>query len=939
MRKALLFIFILSNTILFSQSGTVSGTLIDSNGPLLLASITVKESQEKTQTDFDGNYTIACNVGDILVLRYPRYMTQEILVTEDMLAEAYKKTIVLIKSKPVYEIQNNSYRDSLRTLSKQAIFNPEDQKPIQKKHYGYLKNIQDLARIQVTDTKIKFYQQKPRFYNYEIEYTGGTAQRFIQNKNLPKLQNLFAQGSNSLDWEGPETGTLFSFGPRLSTLGFDNSTYDYDTNGRLIPLETNPSNPAIAYPNNLFQNSHKNEHHIRFSIDNEDFRSLSANFKYGTTKDLFGQENTQNILAGATYSRNGQQWDIDSSIKYGFTIDRQPNINGFQNLLIFQNYITPSSFDNTQGTSLPTGEQRSFAPETYNNPLWLLSENQNRSSNSVFSTAIDVERSFTDDLKLTVGGSYIDNLNKQRFGLPRGTAGFLDGYRSQKNIDNTKVEGFAKFTTDFEINDDIDVTSLSRLSISNEQLDYDFNEVMGFNTLSRKRTLERTNYELLHTITFEIPIFNYQDVDLTLGNISYISTLQEDALWQPNIKIYTNLKFLLEDLYILDFINYWGVSAGYSLSNADSPLLYGNTSHNSLGFLPENTLRYTANNDLFTEASLQLEDITRSEIGSDFRFFRNRLSLDTSYFTEVRSNAIFPVFNNDYALSNVATIENEGIEVHVGFKPISKDKTEWETGIVFSKNRTNVTEIRTDNPRIPISGFSTISQNLIVGQPAGILVGSAFQRNANEQILIDDSGYPIVDLDQQIIGDPTPDFQIGFSNTFKVGEQLEITFTVDWRQGGDIWNGTQQVLNYFGRSQESARQREIQGFIFDGVTTAGATNTTPVTFLDSNQDVLSNRWTRYGFSGVGESGIVDGTYLNLTDAIIAYDFIKKTKGYQYKTFKSIKLILYGHNLFTYSKYDGASPYTALFDGVSAQAINFFNTPLASEIGFKLNLKI
>lgn len=938
MRKIVAFIFLLSHTILFSQTGTVTGILEEENGPLPGASILVKGTQKGVQTDFDGKYSIECTVGDVLVITYVGFKAQEILVTEDMFSDVFEEPIVLIKSKPVRTILNGDYSGNLRRMPEKLIFNPQHQTTIQKKHYGSSRDLNDIARIKVKDNKIKLYHRKPSLYLYEIEYLGGTTQRFVQHNNLPKFQTIFAQGSNGIDWEGPETGTIFSFGPRLSSLGFDNSTYAYDTNGRLVPFEVSEGSPAIAYPNELFQNTYKNEHYIHFSINNENFRTFSTHFKHTTINDLFGREKAQNIIAGANYSRKGQQWSLDSSIKYGYTSDDQPNINGFQNLLLFQNYITPSSFDNTQGSVLPSGEQRSFAPGVYNNPFWLLDTNQNTASSSNSSIALDIKRHFSDNLELTLGGVYIASRNKNRFALPAATVGFLNGSSSQKNIDNTKLEGFARFTTDFDLSSDIQVYSTSHLSISNEQLDYDFNEVVGINTLSRKRTPERTNYEFINSLSFKYS--DFLDTELTLGNASYTSTLQEDALWQPSIKLYTNLRDLLHDeLYILYFINYWGASAGYSFSNATSPLFYGNTSHNSLEFLPENALSYTANNDLFTEASLQLEDITRYEIESDIRLLRHRISLGVNYFSEERSNAVFPVLNNNYTLANVATIENKGLEAHFGVDIIKNEKISWNTNTVFSKNRTKVTKINSSESRIPISGFSNINQNLIVGQPAGVIVGSAYQRNANGQILIDDTGYPIVHPEQQIIGDPTPDFQLGFSNNFDIGEQIKIAFTIDWRQGGDIWNGTQQVLNYFGRSQESAQQRNIQGFIFEGITTDGTTNTTPVTFLDPTQDAFSNRWTRYGFSGVGESGIVDGSYINLKNITVSYDFIKKKEGYQYKTLKSVKLIFYGNNLFTYSKYDGASPYTALFDGVSAQALQFFNTPLVSEVGFKLNLKI
>ena len=55
--------------------------------------------------------------------------------------------------------------------------------------------------------------------------------------------------------------------------------------------------------------------------------------------------------------------------------------------------------------------------------------------------------------------------------------------------------------------------------------------------------------------------------------------------------------------------------------------------------------------------------------------------------------------------------------------------------------------------------------------------------------------------------------------------------------------------------------------------------------------------------------------------------------------REIKLSAYAHNLFTWTKFDGASPYRSLFDTASGQSLNFFNMPITTEVGFKMNLKI
>ncbi len=64
---------------------TVSGTLTDeqSGDPLIGASVLIKGTTSGTVTDFDGKYSLQANNGDILVVSYTGYTTQEITVGPD----------------------------------------------------------------------------------------------------------------------------------------------------------------------------------------------------------------------------------------------------------------------------------------------------------------------------------------------------------------------------------------------------------------------------------------------------------------------------------------------------------------------------------------------------------------------------------------------------------------------------------------------------------------------------------------------------------------------------------------------------------------------------------------------------------------------------------------------------------------------------------------
>lgn len=69
----------------FSQSITVNGVVKDKTGEAVIgANIVVKGTTNGTITDFDGNFTLQANKGDIIVFSFIGYKSQELPATEQM---------------------------------------------------------------------------------------------------------------------------------------------------------------------------------------------------------------------------------------------------------------------------------------------------------------------------------------------------------------------------------------------------------------------------------------------------------------------------------------------------------------------------------------------------------------------------------------------------------------------------------------------------------------------------------------------------------------------------------------------------------------------------------------------------------------------------------------------------------------------------------------
>ena len=63
----------------FAQGITVKGVVKDNTGePVIGANVLVKNTTNGTITDFDGNFTLNANKGDIVVISFIGYKTQEL---------------------------------------------------------------------------------------------------------------------------------------------------------------------------------------------------------------------------------------------------------------------------------------------------------------------------------------------------------------------------------------------------------------------------------------------------------------------------------------------------------------------------------------------------------------------------------------------------------------------------------------------------------------------------------------------------------------------------------------------------------------------------------------------------------------------------------------------------------------------------------------------
>jgi hypothetical protein len=242
-----------------------------------------------------------------------------------------------------------------------------------------------------------------------------------------------------------------------------------------------------------------------------------------------------------------------------------------------------------------------------------------------------------------------------------------------------------------------------------------------------------------------------------------------------------------------------------------------------------------------------------------------------------------------------------------------------------------VLDVKAGYDQTPIAGFSNIYTAIVKGAPLGSIVGTRFMRNENNKLLIGADGFPLVNSKPAVIGNPLPDFIMKMTNNIS-WHRWTLDVNWEWKKGGKMWNGTQAVLDYYGRSAATTSARNITGFIFDGVLEDEKPNNISVAFYDVNKPVEQNRWVRYGHSGVGEEYIQRADVLRLNNISIKYQ--QRVNKY----IQNFSVSLFAANLIVYTPYKGADPSQLLYDYSNANGLDFFNLPSLKTFGCNVSIQ-
>jgi len=752
---------------------------------------------------------------------------------------------------------------------------------------------------------------------------------------LPDFQTVYAQGERGVYGEA----TPLSWGPKIqgqtvySNAAGKNVTLSvYDPRKQFLQT-------GVTRNNNVSLSHSFNKSNIFLSAGHSLQTSIVPNQEYEKTNFRFNG-NTQVT----------EKFNAGVNISYNKTIGNVPFAGQDGNNPIFSLFHAPVSWD-LKGygyVNSVTGKQLNFRGGSFDNPYWSVYKSSAKTSSDRFIASLSLGYDLTNWLKLTyrLGNDYFVDNRVIFKDIYSGTQ--PKGYLSYDDIKRNELTSTLMANINTNINDNLALIVI---------LGQDYNKRTQRNSIVTGTALAAPGLINANNIAASDPPYNHEtkrtlfgffgDVSLSYKNYLFLNLVGRYEMASTLPKNNRNYfypgvsgSFVFSDAFNINknILSYGKVRAGISRTARDAdPYLviqaYEKAKYDD-GFVPGVTFPF--NNDFGTfvgytvantwnDPDLKPEFTTEYEVGTELRFLRNRIGLEFTYFENKNTDGIIglrisPASGAVKSIENTGQTSSKGIEAGLKVVPIKTKDFNWEVNFNFSRIRSLVEETHPKTDRIYMGGFSgNPAIYAVKGERYGSIVGSAYMRDANGNILVGSNGRPMTQSGQ-VLGHVEPDWTGSVGTTFKY-KGVYLTAQLDIRQGGYLFNGTEQLLDYYGVSAKTL-EREKGTIVFPGVTSAGTPNTTS-TLLDQY----------YYYTLPTESYVYKNDWVKLREISLGYSF--RPAGFDF--IRSIDVGVFGRNLFLWTKVPHIDPESSSFGTGNAQGVSRFAFP--STRSFGVNLKV
>ena len=323
------------------------------------------------------------------------------------------------------------------------------------------------------------------------------------------------------------------------------------------------------------------------------------------------------------------------------------------------------------------------------------------------------------------------------------------------------------------------------------------------------------------------------------------------------------------------------------------------------------------------DPNLKPQNTNNWEAGIDLNFFDNHVRFQYTYSYQDVRDQIFNVptagsTGYQYLRTNAGEMTTSSHEFSLQATVLQHRDYSVELGANFTKVHNFVKSLAPGVESIMLGGFVQPQIRAQAGYTYPNIYGLAFQRADNGELLLN-NGLPQPTNDSENLGECSPNFNMGFNLSANY-KRLSLTATLDWQDGGKMYNGTLLTMNYFGATKESLPYHEGT-MVAKGIDQA--------TGLENTVQVSKQKYFQ-AYNNVTEAGIYDTSYLKLRDITLSYKLPK---------FAGIDLSVYAfaRNLLVWAKMPSLDPESSQGNGNMGGYFERFSVPNTSSYGGGLKL--
>jgi len=329
-------------------------------------------------------------------------------------------------------------------------------------------------------------------------------------------------------------------------------------------------------------------------------------------------------------------------------------------------------------------------------------------------------------------------------------------------------------------------------------------------------------------------------------------------------------------------------------------------------------------NNVIGNPDLKPEITTEFELGGEISLLNRMINIDLALYHKKSKDVIIDrqlARSTGFSLirGNYLDLQNQGVELAINATPISNGNFKWVVNYTFTKNMNKVTDVVDGLDKIIINNAYAVNYYAEKGEPLGVFKTKVALTNDQGQIVVDANGIPRQSSEEKEIGNSQRDFIMGLQNSFQY-KNLRLSFSLDYKQGGEMYSYTARLLGFTGNSiattYNSRNPFIVPNSVVENTNGSYSENTTAIAYAD-----VTGFYSSANNGSIEETHVVDKTFIRLQDISLAYSFPESiTSKLKLNT---MSLSLYGKNLFMWTPDD--NPYID-------PEVSTFGTDLTSEFG-------